>query len=49
MCLTQNSYTGQRENGGGCMSKVTITIDGMQISADEGMTVLEAAQAHGFY
>ena len=31
------------------MSKVTLTIDGLQISADEGMTVLEAAQANGLY
>jgi formate dehydrogenase major subunit len=31
------------------MSKVTITIDGMQIAAEEGMTVLQAAQANGLY
>jgi formate dehydrogenase alpha subunit len=31
------------------MSEVTITIDGLQISAQEGMTVLQAAQANGLY
>ena len=31
------------------MNKVTITIDGMQITADEGMTVLQAAQANNLY
>lgn len=31
------------------MSKVTITIDGVTISADENMTVLEAALANGLY
>lgn len=31
------------------MSKVTFTIDGLQIEADEGMTVLEAALANGIY
>lgn len=31
------------------MSSVTITIDGIQVQADEGMTVLEAAQANGLY
>lgn len=31
------------------MSQVTITIDGLQISADEGMTVLQAAQANNIY
>ncbi len=31
------------------MNEVTITIDGLQIKAKEGMTVLEAAQANGLY
>lgn len=31
------------------MNKVTITIDGIKITADEGITVLEAAQANGLY
>lgn len=31
------------------MSSVTITIDGIKISAEEGMTVLQAAQANGLY
>ena len=31
------------------MSEVTITIDGMQIRAKEGMTVLQAALANGLY
>jgi formate dehydrogenase alpha subunit len=31
------------------MSNVTITIDGIKISAEEGMTVLQAAQANGMY
>ena len=31
------------------MSSVTITIDGIQVQAEEGMTVLEAAQANGLY
>jgi len=31
------------------MSEVTITIDGMQIHAKEGMTVLQAALANGLY
>ncbi len=31
------------------MNEVTITIDGMQIRAKEGMTVLQAALANGLY
>ncbi len=31
------------------MNEVTITIDGLQIKANEGMTVLQAAQANGMY
>jgi len=31
------------------MSSVTITIDGIKILAEEGMTVLQAAQANGLY
>jgi NADH dehydrogenase/NADH:ubiquinone oxidoreductase subunit G len=31
------------------MNEVTITIDGLQIKAKEGMTVLRAAQANGLY
>ncbi len=31
------------------MNEVTITIDGLQIKAKEGMTVLKAAQANGLY
>ena len=31
------------------MSSVTITIDGIKIPAEEGMTVLQAAQANGLY
>ena len=31
------------------MSNVTITIDGIKISAEEGMTVLQAAQENGMY
>jgi formate dehydrogenase alpha subunit len=31
------------------MNEVTITIDGLQINAKEGMTVLQAAQANGLY